>query len=284
MDFYPRPPCGGRLVGAVTSAVVNRFLSTSPLRGTTIPHTLAKGDVWISIHVPLAGDDGCLTVEMWPRFYFYPRPPCGGRRGADRAVAAGRRNFYPRPPCGGRHISVRRSNTVLLHFYPRPPCGGRQIAGVNNGGFKIFLSTSPLRGTTYRAYMDRKLVFISIHVPLAGDDAAGAVTSAEVSKFLSTSPLRGTTPYIPLSKCQACRFLSTSPLRGTTPPTRQQAGRKHISIHVPLAGDDLPRATIPAATQSFLSTSPLRGTTPANGIRLSRLSHFYPRPPCGGRL
>ena len=127
----------------------------------------------ISIHVPLAGDDGpCVGVSQ-SGGYFYPRPPCGGRHSLPRPRHRVR-HFYPRPPCGGRrggiktaagrdrisiHVplagddSSRQSATATpTYFYPRPPCGGRQI-----------------RKSAYNA---RKK--ISIHVPLAGDDAVSS--------------------------------------------------------------------------------------------------------------
>ena len=78
-NFYPRPPCGGRpqrryceikrkkflstspLRGTTTSTIsatpLAAFLSASPLRGTTIPRLAARRAHAISIHVPLAGDD-----------------------------------------------------------------------------------------------------------------------------------------------------------------------------------------------------------------------------------
>ena len=57
VDFYPRPPCGGRLLVCGPANFPTKFLSTSPLRGTTeeICDWFRVTD--ISIHVPLAGDD-----------------------------------------------------------------------------------------------------------------------------------------------------------------------------------------------------------------------------------
>ena len=81
-------------------------------------------------------------------FYFYPRPPRGGRL----HIQAGRGQapyFYPRPPRGGRpegivpldvgqDISIHAlreegdaSSAASFpsdgHFYPRPPRGGRRL-------------------------------------------------------------------------------------------------------------------------------------------------------------
>ena len=108
----------------------------------------------------------------------------------------------------------------------------------------------------------------------------GTITS---SAFLSTSPLRGTTARRPRSASSGSRFLSTSPLRGTTRPIANMPIPSIISIHVPLAGDDLsPLGTVNPGSR-FLSTSPLRGTTSKPCWKTAHTSDFYPRPPCGGR-
>ena len=86
-NFYPRPPCGGRLFSFAAfydycdisihvplagddtrvhgfKQLVHTFLSTSPLRGTTVWALCVYPDsLPISIHVPLAGDDtDCDTL------------------------------------------------------------------------------------------------------------------------------------------------------------------------------------------------------------------------------
>ena len=78
-----------------------------------------------------------------------------------------------------------------------------------------FLSTSPLRGTTRAGGRGGKHPHISIHVPLAGDDAKGQAAQSGFRAFLSTSPLRGTTGGGTDERVKDI-FLSTSPLRGTT--------------------------------------------------------------------
>ena len=56
-NFYPRPPCGGRRTSSAVMPVRPTFLSTSPLRGTTLDQWQLRHFDKISIHVPLAGDD-----------------------------------------------------------------------------------------------------------------------------------------------------------------------------------------------------------------------------------
>ena len=80
----------------------------------------------ISIHTLRVEGDGTVHRRVETEFYFYPRPPGGGRQLEDC-----RKHlvdyFYPRPPGGGRlHTHCSRKYRVR-HFYPRPPDGGRLL-------------------------------------------------------------------------------------------------------------------------------------------------------------
>ena len=57
------------------------------------------------------------------RHDFYPRPPRGGRRRALLPLSSAV-NFYPRPPRGGRRRALLPLSSAV-NFYPRPPRGGR---------------------------------------------------------------------------------------------------------------------------------------------------------------
>ena len=121
--FYPRPPCGGRRTSWHRRWAAQRFLSTPSVRRATdfvflLParyhisiHALrAEGDrldcdsgfrMNISIHALRAEGDFRQSSACAARGYFYPRPPCGGRRVRPMLSWMGW-YFYPRPPCGGR--------------------------------------------------------------------------------------------------------------------------------------------------------------------------------------
>ena len=86
-DFYPRPPCGGRQPDFQYHTWIDKFLSTSPLRGTTVGPVLSGPVILISIHVPLAGDDVLDLIANNDVDDFYPRPPCGGRLAGATAPA-----------------------------------------------------------------------------------------------------------------------------------------------------------------------------------------------------
>ena len=79
-NFYPRPPCGGRLEVRRFPPTTERFLSTPSVRRATPGRRQAAGRQAISIHALRAeGDRSYARVRTYPE-NFYPRPPCGGRR------------------------------------------------------------------------------------------------------------------------------------------------------------------------------------------------------------
>ena len=148
--FYPRSPCGERLLG----------------------------DVWacrwpdISIHALLAESDFSVFASPFSIFYFYPRSPCGERHSFLSSSKNNTCYFYPRSPCGERHnthtyrvycpaflstLSLRRATLDELcrmmgikHFYPRSPCGERLF---------------------FFGFMAKLLSIISIHALLAESDS-----------------------------------------------------------------------------------------------------------------
>ena len=88
VHFYPRPPCGGRLVWQVSANRSPYFYPRPPCGGRR--GLLASFEILgiISIHLPRVGDDWQYCSLPSPHFDFYPRPPCGGR--------PTRRDFRPR--------------------------------------------------------------------------------------------------------------------------------------------------------------------------------------------
>ena len=125
-DFYPRSPCGERLVKAHGDGVFTRFLSTLSLRRATR----------FELHF-------CFKLK-----YFYPRSPCGERPQNTEHLRRNAKNFYPRSPCGERPCFNRSQNSLFSisihallaesdtaqrkkkskrkYFYPRSPCGERR--------------------------------------------------------------------------------------------------------------------------------------------------------------
>ena len=80
-NFYPRSPCGERLVGASQGAdsehiSIHALLAESD--GTSVNSTQTY---YISIHALLAESDLFLIWVARTLTYFYPRSPCGERHG-----------------------------------------------------------------------------------------------------------------------------------------------------------------------------------------------------------
>ena len=148
-NFYPRSPGGGRP-------------SPRPPAFVTVPisiHALrVEGDLCflgchqpfrvISIHALRVEGDHPSAKSISKKFYFYPRPPGGGRP-FQLSTGLPQKHFYPRPPGGGRRApffalcsicrflstpsgwrathSIYQDMLKLRYFYPRPPGGGRQV-------------------------------------------------------------------------------------------------------------------------------------------------------------
>ena len=126
LDFYPRPPRGGRPGDPGWYGESCCLFLSTPSAGRATRESLS------------------LTSGS---FYFYPRPPRGGRQAPPGQAQHKATNFYPRPPRGGRravalvacHIHcisihalrgegdavIRRLFSIASNFYPRPPRGGR---------------------------------------------------------------------------------------------------------------------------------------------------------------
>ena len=125
IDFYPRPPRGGRPNLTPITALCLTFLSTpSARRATSINKCLQRIFFYFYPRPPRGGRPGIACLEQSKTTYFYPRPPRGGRLNIWKG-ASERPNFYPRPPRGGRLVP-RGTRARVADFYPRPPRGGRR--------------------------------------------------------------------------------------------------------------------------------------------------------------
>ena len=139
LHFYPRSPCGERLMYALklagsmlflstlslrratdTSSIMQcqaKFLSTLSLRRATKSNKLTGLKLVISIHALLAESDPVCALRVTSNVHFYPRSPCGERR-----VLTGGLNsdgyFYPRSPCGERpdkHVQWPTQQEISIH-------------------------------------------------------------------------------------------------------------------------------------------------------------------------
>ena len=183
LDFYPRPPRGGRRPSLRATTCHTYFYPRPPRGGRpqTIWDFLPR--LKISIHALREEGDINYRTKQTHNNYFYPRPPRGGRR-AITAAPSTTVDFYPRPPRGGRQRpcgkrgkplrflstpSARRATSLpsttrksSANFYPRPPRGGRPHTAVGWHNAKLFLSTPSARRATFKRRQDVKLtIFLS---------------------------------------------------------------------------------------------------------------------------
>ena len=106
INFYPRPPRGGRLAG----------------------WSYGLGLRYISIHALREEGDRFSSTKVPQNRYFYPRPPRGGRPGVlSRALLVD--DFYPRPPRGGRRGGALRD--VQAKIFLSTPSARRATAGAD---------------------------------------------------------------------------------------------------------------------------------------------------------
>ena len=79
LNFYPRPPRGGRLYPVGKYLLASSFLSTPSARRATRNGLQFGRSREISIHALREEGDRLLVNGLVEPQYFYPRPPRGGR-------------------------------------------------------------------------------------------------------------------------------------------------------------------------------------------------------------
>ena len=190
--FYPRSPCGERLMVPITPSITVSFLSTLSLRRATP----CKRSLFV-----------CLPN-------FYPRSPCGERQAPWYFVDAGdvflstlslRRatssfSAFASAPVFLSTLSLRRATPSFclqvgngVDFYPRSPCGERRGTTPKNSTAQLFLSTLSLRRATVGRPCNCCTTSISIHALLAESDPVRLSVLNPAEAFLSTLSLRRAT-------------------------------------------------------------------------------------------
>ena len=84
VNFYPRPPRGGRHWTVGTTVTTTRFLSTPSARRATRGSRPVCSQEQISIHALREEGDSCSAAVGPMGQHFYPRPPRGGRQQKQR--------------------------------------------------------------------------------------------------------------------------------------------------------------------------------------------------------
>ena len=280
-DFYPRSPCGERLLRMRAGLTFQNFYPRSPCGERQAQDGYKDTVTEISIHALLAESDHPEPDRCPCHSHFYPRSPCGERLfKGDHGHISGEISIHALlaesdctcPSNAWRSakflstLSLRRATirgpqacACGRDFYPRSPCGERPLAKVRHCEGYVFLSTLSLRRATIMG---------------------GPGTM--ISPFLSTLSLRRAT-YGRINDISRLIFLSTLSLRRATGRHQEQHGVLGISIHALLAESDPIACPLSAADHNFYPRSPC-GERRAQSAKLCHLTNFYPRSPCGERL
>ena len=148
---------------------------------------MTRGQV-ISIHA-LRGEGDRAPIPLLPfRWYFYPRPPWGGRPSYCSRLTLP--SLFLSTPSVGRATPPPCWRTeTAKHFYPRPPWGGRLLLIKRVKAAFEFLSTPSVGRATLYSDMVCQAGFISIHALRGEGDHRGR--KREPVYHISIHALRG---------------------------------------------------------------------------------------------
>ena len=268
--FYPRSPCGERLIKIRFLFRLPKFLSTLSLRRATSYAKETPPHITHFYPRSPCGERRIRHVSEPRSKHFYPRSPCGERpetvktsnadtkflstlslrRATGTAIRITKQhfNFYPRSPCGERLIIIGPVSFFNAHFYPRSPCGERRLTDDVSTGGKI----------------------ISIHALLAESDSNVIDSDCNLTHFYPRSPCgERLNPNITNSKSK--KFLSTLSLRRATEILYMLYWEVIISIHALLAESDIVMAVRLMYNLLFLSTLSLRRATQTQSFKIPPL-------------
>ena len=124
MNFYPRPPRGGRQKPLDYGILGVTFLSTPSARRATRCSFIHELVEKISIHALREEGDSSTEEKTEAKKYFYPRPPRGGR--LDEGGRYTYESIFLSTPSARRATPFQcHLRKLFFDFYPRPPRGGR---------------------------------------------------------------------------------------------------------------------------------------------------------------
>ena len=257
-DFYPRPPRGGRPVCSSMDGKSGLFLSTPSARRATQRMADFFRRISISIHALREEGDGLLIAPTRCLRNFYPRPPRGGRLGRPsvQAVVVAI-SIHALREEGDQ--SAGRTAGFRPDFYPRPPRGGRQFTLTPKTIYNKFLSTPSARRATYNA-TDRTLTCLFLSTPSARRATwTGSCRTRHTSISIHALREEGDK-----AKIMAASILEISihALREEGDLLQSKAGQcRRISIHALREEGDSFTSYLPAGMVGFLSTPSARRAT-----------------------
>ena len=116
VDFYPRPPRGGRRKLVNAKVCKRQFLSTPSARRATVAQPMLCAAIKISIHALREEGDTAADAPggELAAISIHALREEGDAAGTCRAAIAA--DFYPRPPRGGRQQKQRQNLYFLINY------------------------------------------------------------------------------------------------------------------------------------------------------------------------
>ena len=148
----------------------------------------------------------------------------------------------------------------LEDFYPRPPRGGRPSTPPPWSSVAHFYPRPPRGGRPALPGDLLVLFFISIHALREEGDGGTPGARLCAAHFYPRPPRGGRLPFMPIPQQRESISIHALREEGDT-----NTGRKDLNLY------------------PFLSTPSARRATSPTRILLPTATHFYPRPPRGGR-
>ncbi len=215
LDFYPRPPRGGRLRLPWCRCSVADFYPRPPRGGRLTSALPSPQKAGISIHALREEGDRKRHWTVGTDPDFYPRPPRGGRLHLDFRCFCFFSDFYPRPPRGGRPLPVFPEDSVWCISIHALREEGDSFFALSATGNAAFLSTPSARRATPTIQRSGCVASISIHALREEGDVGAAIARHGVTQFLSTPSARRATASVGFAVAVS-RFLSTPSARRAT--------------------------------------------------------------------
>ena len=188
LHFYPRSPCGERLLRGCRDSVFEHFYPRSPCGERPYGALKHVHQTEISIHALLAESD----IEVM--------------------------EIGVRAPIFLSTLSLRRATLLpgggifdFVDFYPRSPCGERQLRMVRGHNTKSISIHALLAESDGAEFHNPGQILISIHALLAESDRQNPGKHYVAFRFLSTLSLRRATRIRQGDKLQDGDFYPRSP-------------------------------------------------------------------------
>ena len=191
-NFYPRSPCGERLIGPLMFKAQPHFYPRSPCGERRVTVLGIQHRAGISIHALLAESDNARP-GIRQRGAISIHALLAESDSVSSVIDNVIDHFYPRSPCGERQHLLMIYDTTKKHFYPRSPCGERPAdPGIPERLCGISIHALLAESDTNRGYGWHS-TDISIHALLAESDGRIFVDGVVFHGFLSTLSLRRAT-------------------------------------------------------------------------------------------